>query len=423
MGLSRARGLASIAAVAAATVVAALPSAAQALSAGQGAAKTDKSVLRVKGSVSGISASGPRVAIDQRLRTSCDRILLWRPVAKSGARKVKATRLETAFGGTDICEYSGAFVGLGRVVLAGQRIAWTSVGGGNTEEEILYTRTLRKKKAIELAFLTHEPGDIDLGSQVGAIAGRGSASSSAATLVWNEWDACEVPYPGDDSIYLDICEQGAGNGLAPEEVLLQNANLSVYRGAKTEEIRTGADAMTLVALGGGRIALMAAPGNVLGVLGKPLQAGTLTLVDLQGTEVRSFPLPAGTFRGAALDAGSFYTIRDQMLEVYELETGAMTATYPAKAPADEKARFELTSVSRGIVTYARGNSLHVVRISDGARFKIVKLKDQGPVDAELTSKGLYYSFNTADRFDVKNKGKRLGRVVFLPMAAVQRRLG
>ena len=90
-----------------------------------------------------------------------------------------------------------------------------------------------------------------------------------------------------------------------------------------------------------------------------------------------FLLPPGTFSGAVLDTTSFYTIRDQSLEVYDVATGAMTATYPAKAPADEDAPFGLTSISRGVATYVHGNSLHVVRISDGARFKIVKRKNQG----------------------------------------------
>ena len=155
-------------------------------------------MLRVKGSVSGISASGPRVAIAQRKGTRCDQILVWRPVGKGGARKSKANRLKTAFDGSDICDPSVVFAGLGRLLLAGQRIAWTSVGGGNTEEEILYTRTLRKKKAVELAFVTHAPGSINLDEQVGAIVGRGSSTSSAATIAWNEWDTCEVPGPFDD---------------------------------------------------------------------------------------------------------------------------------------------------------------------------------------------------------------------------------
>ena len=299
--------------------------------------------------------------------------------------------------------------------------AWCS-RGGNTEEEILYTRTLRKKKAVELAFVTHAPDSINLDEQVGAIVGRGSSTSSAATIAWNEWDACEVPGPFDDPGF-GLCDPDVSGSVPPGALLVFRASLSVFRGAKTAKIRTGAAGMTLVAFGAGRIALMAAPPNLLGVFGKPLQAGTLTLVDLEGTAVGGFPLPPGTFSGAVLDATSFYTIRDQSLEVYDVATGAMTATYPAKAPADEDAPFGLTSISRGIATYVRGNSLHVVRISDGARFKIVKRKNQGPVDAELTSKGLYYSFNTADRLDFENRGKRLGRVVFMPMAAVEERLG
>lgn len=376
-----------------------------------GASGGAKHVLRVKGSVFGISASGPRVAIAQR-RGSCDQILLWRPIGKSGAARAKAKRLETASDGTDICDPGVVFAGLDSLLLAGQRVTWTSVGGGNIEEEWLYTRALRKKLPVLLA----------TAEQVGAILGRGSASSSAATLVWNEWEACLVPSAGDGG-ESDVCDDDEGSGLAPGDVLLRNASLSVFDGTKTTQIRVGAEALTLVSFAAGRIGLMAAPGNLFGAFGKPLERTALMLFDLMGSQVANFPLGFGTFYGAAMDSDSFYTIRDKTLAVYDLVTGAITATFPAKPPADSEARFELTSVSRGIVTYLRGNSLHLVRTSDGARFKIVKPKAQRLVDAELASNGLFYAFNTGDPLAATNKGKRLGRVVFLPTATVTKRLG
>jgi hypothetical protein len=134
--------------------------------------------------------------------------------------------------------------------------------------------------------------------------------------------------------------------------------------------------------------------------------GTVTVVDDQGTIVRSISFTPADVSAARLDGTRLVVWRFGTLEVYDVTTGVRVLTRPM--PASNR----LVDVDGGIAVLLRGATITVLRLDDGRSYTLTSGAE--PTLADLEGPGLYYSYKTADGG---------GRVVFLPRAEVLRRLG
>ena len=190
------------------------------------------------------------------------------------------------------------------------------------------------------------------------------------------------------------------------------------------EIASGETAMSVVAAGDERIAVKSGPLQPGGPSPAPPTAvpeSTLTLLDPDGAVLSSFALPAGTYRGAELTNTGFslVVLRDEMLEVYDTTTGALTSSFDAVPPGVKTHPYALTSVRKGLATYVSGKRIYVVRLSDGASFSIRPRRVyRAVVDASLVGGGLFFSHNVGPA----RPGEKNGRVVYLSRAALDARL-
>jgi Tol biopolymer transport system component len=132
----------------------------------------------------------------------------------------------------------------------------------------------------------------------------------------------------------------------------------------------------------------------------------VAVLDARGVLVRVFPFGEGDVRAARLDGGRLVVARSGVLEVYDVATGAGELQRPLPSG------YELEDVDGGIAVLTSETKIMVLRLADGRSFTLSP--GRGSVSAELEPPGLSYAYATADGG---------GRVVFVPRAEVDRRLG
>ena len=177
-------------------------------------------------------------------------------------------------------------------------------------------------------------------------------------------------------------------------------------GAGTErcEERGDYDARVCSLLRSGRHAADA--DSVAGGLVAVREPDAVAIVDAHGTLERFFPFGENELRAARLDGGTLVVARAGLLEVYDLATGAGTLQRPL--PSGD----ELEAVQGGVALLQGEGSITLLRLADGRSFTLAP--GRSPVSADLDASGLYYSYATAGGG---------GRVVFVPRAEIDRRLG
>jgi len=431
--------------------------------------------LPVKGTVTRIAASGPRVAIGQRLGSSiapaypkgCDRIRVWRPLSKAGLqKKSKVLKWETW---SPICGADSTPVPRQLTDLA-QAGKWSVVGsivGGNNTEGSLELRPLRSKGAgFGLDSSYSESSDsAALGDRFRLMRAYGSASSYKGVVVWQSWITCEYDQVGYSfsTCGTGLFEVGGAGECDPDfdpegnietwdilQICKARVNVATFgtgatwtpiptdpgwvstEGPEIVSLLSGDEAMEAVAVAGSgstfRLAILDVPGvflestNKLSMNDKLLAAGTLRVFDIEGSEVASFPMPAGRFHGFAMNKDNLYTIREatplagelegeRHLEVYNIASGVMTNSFPVVSGGSGVALSKWKGHGH-VVVYKRNNSLRGVRITDGSVFKIALPAKKSISDWDVTPKGLYYSFNNSKKKTFK------GRVMYIPTKAM-----
>jgi hypothetical protein len=109
------------------------------------------------------------------------------------------------------------------------------------------------------------------------------------------------------------------------------------------------------------------------------------------------------------------------LDVYDARTGRLEGSTPLVRGISS------VSAADGLVAYVRGREVHVRRLRDGrevsirvggalAKGVLRGLYIERWIHADLTAAGLVYSYNL-------RTGAQPGRVVFIPRAELERRLG
>jgi WD40 repeat protein len=303
--------------------------------------------------VGDLSADGARVAFDVRSSAiDCDHVVVWAPATKALHR----------FGPRAECGIGNGAGAIYDVELAGSRAAWAQViSCGNYCEVKVESATLARRAPVALAsdafnandegFDFHVHGDGDL-------------------LVFN-----------DNTRLVRI-------GVGSESCALRGD----YSANICTTLRSGRHAYAADSVSAGRIAVR--------------EPDAVAVVDAQGSLVRVFPFGPEEVTAARLDGGRLVLTRSNLIEVYDVATGAGLLQRPLPSG------YTLEDVDGGIALLRRAGTFLVLRLGDGRSFTLAP--GRAPVAAELEPLGLYFSHATAAGG---------GRVVFMPRSEVDQKLG
>jgi len=308
----------------------------------------DANTVATSTPVEDLSADGPRVAFVPRpTLTDCFHVVAWSP----GGALERLGNLPAPCPGQTT-------TGVKPLVLAGTRAAWVSSGGegGDCYFDVA-SATLTDPVPVEVA-----SGQVACGPDTGHLRGDGDL------LVFND-ETHHLPW----LVRLGVGSRRCG-------------------GLPCATLRTGAQAAPVDAASGALIAVK--------------RLGTVTVLNDQGTIVRSFPFSPADVSAARLDGGHLVVARSYTLESYDVATGTLERSQPLPAG------YQLAEVDGGIAVLRRAQSIIVLRLDNGASLRLAP--GQPPMFADLETPGLYYSYATGDGG---------GRVVFLSRADLLQQLG
>jgi hypothetical protein len=324
-----------------------------------GAARSTIRELVVPDEVDYISADGGRIAFDQAIGLNCDAITIWNPVAGTRAKIKK----------TGFCDESGQATDL---AFGGSRLVWQDGFSGNTYSDYsVFTldtsKSLDAKKSAPDLYDSEYTHDDFAQEYYGASAG---------------------PFAGHGSLVV------FETSYEPKKGPVQNARLWRIDAGRKKLIRRGLDFVTLsvdrdrIAGSGlhGPVYLLGADGHTIGTF--PPSLPRVRVVTLQGNDL------------AAAGGGK--------VVVFDTRSGHV------KASRDLPAESRFQDYANGLATLVHGNSIHVLRLSDGKDVVVARPRAKGiegySVASEIEPQGLYYTYTTS----------KAGHVVFVPWETLQR---
>ena len=142
--------------------------------------------------------------------------------------------------------------------------------------------------------------------------------------------------------------------------------------------------------------------SVSGALIAVRQPGAVTVLDDRGQLVRRFPFSPADVRGARVDGSRLVVWRFNVLEVYDVATGARVRSLPVPVG------FRLGDVDGGTAVLLATEAITLLRLDDGTSRTLAP--GRAPVLADLEPAGLFYSYATGDGG---------GRVALLPRAEAE----
>ena len=223
------------------------------------------------------------------------------------------------------------------LVLAGDRLAYLTRGGGNTTVwELRLTTLERGDEGVAIATGSQTTGDEPRFAQLEDLVGGGSA------LVFG-W-----------------------RGRSPLDFRLPEA---IWRidGATPVQVASRSDDLQPLAVDEGRI-----------VVRHP--DGSLELLGLDGSVLRTFDVSA---LGVALNGDDLVALVQGELRDYSASTGELRTVLPLPAVPS----LTLDGAARGVVVYTLDGVVHLLRLSSGADVTV-----PGATAAELTDAGLFYAY-------------------------------
>ncbi|MGA9762133.1 MAG: hypothetical protein WBQ14_06905 [Gaiellaceae bacterium] len=385
--------------------------------------------MRTAQPVEHIAADGSRIAVAMAARKMniCDEIVVWSPEKRNVVRFYPGSNCNTAPTIDDIQE----------LALAGKTIYWLDADGGLSISLQVFRRTLGTGRTEPVSSLgsyslsAYQPGDNGPSALLGNLLGAGNL------LVFNSWTACmEIPAgslgatcpqaaPGDKPVilYSDQKLLKVVDGASVEIVSAPDSQISAPDVRYRTYPVTTAVAPAAVAVDANRIAAQNADGSV-------------TIYSAAGAALQSISIPSGKFSGFALRGSQLVTIRSGRLELYNVFSGKLGKTIRVPAGA------LLRGLQKGLAVYVTGpeekysnpafdtyvyRKIHVLRLSDGkgvtyspppmsAKNLARLMPGTNSVDAQIGASGLFYSYNLA-------RGHAPGRVVFVPLAKILKKLG
>ena len=353
-------------------------------------------LLRTTAPVDGLAADGAVVLVKT---ASChgpsaplDQLLVWNPL-RSRVVRVPGPPCKGAVPYTTVLEEA----------VAGDRLAWVPWIGGLSGSTWLLTTTTRKPNAIvRLTRYAGRTSDGGLGNSVGNVHGDGSL------LVFNTWSDC-LTEPQEPDFYP--CPKG----IPIRTPTTYKERLWRVVGHRKRLLVASRNELAAVSVAAGRILVRRADGS-------------LELRGATGALLRRFPFRPGEVQAAVLDAAELVVLdrrgADLAWRVYRPASGKLvrvlaaspevgSAIHPTRTP--ERPLTDLLDVERGVLAYAVGRTVHVVRLADGraATFRppAATVPGRPPVFVQLEPPGLTYAYAV--------RGRLQGRVRFVPFGAIR----
>jgi hypothetical protein len=229
---------------------------------------------------------------------------------------------------------------------------------------------------------------------------------------------------GEQVWLLDVGTPGACASI-PTGAQPENGDITFRRDPTVlcRKLVTTDGASTVVAVGGGRIAIASGEPPGLRALAPPGPAlarsdRTVQLVDELGNTVSEITSTLGNIRAVALDGNQVdLLVRASkpwraVLEIHDALSGALEHSWtltrtPSPMGPDpcedtclnsslyEHSPLRLEAAAGGLVAYVLNGTLHLLRVADG-RSAIVA-RNRGVLRAQLDESGLFYSYQVADK--------------------------
>jgi WD40-like Beta Propeller Repeat len=337
--------------------------------------------LKFRLPVDDLAADGDAVAY-----RACGAIGVWQPSVK----RVTSVRAELPF-----CGFQDNYVQYYSLALAGDRVGWGEVQGGNVQGSLLFAARVGANSPARLVAtgpgITNGPRTT---ARVGYLLGTGPL------LVFSSWTYCDDVYPssclGTPFLQRPILSQtlwrvgepswpGACPGTAPDQPL-----------PRCQQLRVEPGPLRPLDLESGRIVVSG-------------DNATLVL-DANGTELLSLPVPT---QAAQLTGSDLVLLLPGAVRDYDAMTGALLHTWPLPdvsfggfcglpSWACGSPRLRLEGASRGLVAYVLDGKLHLLRLRDGADAVVADA-----TAAQLDDSGLFYTYRTT--------GIWPGRIRFVPV--------
>jgi len=307
---------------------------------------------------------------DQPHGPVCNRVFAW---------NISTNRVVRVSGrGTCEADDSSTGAGVSELAVAGSRIAWIANTGGNTESnDRLFTASLPRPHERKLS-ATMQTGDVDCvlsGRTLGGLVGSGSL------LAYNIWTTAAAN-PGDEQ----SCDTKITSG-ALRRIAAKGTNL----------IRSGTDTVVAQDAEGGRIAVLRAD-------------GTVALFAAKGKPLRTIGIEPAREIALAGDRLVVLT-KTRQIRLYSTKTGQPGAAYPVPRVAGE------LDASGGLVAYASGTRLHVIRLATG-KDTVVATAPKNIAAVAMSARALTYAFNVYKRG--RTTYRDVGNVAFIPLSRLPR---
>jgi hypothetical protein len=341
-------------------------------------------VLPLAGPVSELAADGGRVAILVRTKTgTCarDRAAVWAP----------ATRSFVPAGASACVGSTSTGAGLFSVGLAGARVAYVQLAGGNTRELQLRLASVPRPRPATVASASFGV-DTPQGTYIGRVAGDGAL---LAFDWWSDCLPCAAPVAPRGSIFRLVPSGGAA---------CPNAGLGAL--PRCRPVLSAAASLRLLAVGGGLVVMRS--GDDVAVRtpdGTVLYTGTFT--GLRAARIDARVLLVLTRVGTQSSLWTVDLSSGQRSGPWILPTARSAGDDACGDPSGcRPAALRLADYQNGVAVYVAGRTVHLLRLSD-RRDVTIRAPGVGPVHAQLEPPGLFYSYSpVASR----------GRVVFVPLA-------
>jgi hypothetical protein len=310
-----------------------------------------------------VAADGARAAVT----TGGCPIVVWEPIARRTIRMAH------------VCDETG----VDTIALSNARVAWTSNSFGNTEafSELRSVAVPGERAPLVTAasaFSSDGFSTLDSGARVfGLRGGGGTIAFTFSRFIPSEVRTAWLVLPRRGS----KCPAGAD--------WQQRARVTCRR-------LSGGDGGVTAAVDRGRVVVVTPGGNVrlLSTSGRVLRAWTL-------------PPPVDQVR---LNGGTLAVQRGASVTLYDTRTGAATRTLPL---SPDEGTPVLLDEQAGLVAYATGGAIHILRISNGDDRALAIARAAPPLDAQLTPRGLFVVWN-------RMYDPRPGRLSFVPLPNLTR---
>jgi hypothetical protein len=327
---------------------------------------TPSRTLSVRGPIEAFTADGQRAVFcvysDSVVALPCDALEMWDERTGAVVWTLKDTPTDE---NGEISE----------LVLAGTRLAWTFESSGNTFcQSVLevFSVSSRVPRRVESRVLNCRGN-----AHVGYLAGDRSL------LVFNTW------FQGRQVVNPKLWKLVAGHGPAAP-------------------ILSGRDAFAAASVDSGRIAIQRPDGAV-------------EVLDSHGHKLRSLSFPAKSVRGVALTGTGLVLMRQGAIEMYDPASGRRVHRWPVPLSA------QLEDAEDELATYVAGTAIHAINLSNGHDL-LVQTADEGgalaelTLHAQLTSAGLFFSYNGIHGYRNATVIRKPAHVVFVSMKTLRSRL-